>query len=239
VIPTAAQLERRRLLARIQRRYTTVCQNIVVGSTPIEFHRIADPDSVLSRAAELESRHPPGQRPIHLPYWAQVWDSATALSDCLQGKHTIAPPIRPGESVLDLGCGMGLCGTAAAALGAGQVMMADREADALLFARLNALPFGDRACVRRVDWSVDRLGACFDRIVGADIIYDRVQWDELDEFWQAHTKEGGHVLLAEPNRSAADEFPQFAQIHGWKVDQETTRLIDAGRTIRLMRLARR
>jgi predicted nicotinamide N-methyase len=227
-----------RLLARIHRRYATVCQSVQAGPARFDFHRISDPDAVLNRVADLESQSLACSQPIHLPYWAQVWDSAAALSDCLIGDEKITEPIGPNESILDLGCGMGWCGAVAAALGAGRVVMADREIEALLFARLNALPFGDRAMVRRIDWSVDRLPERFDRILGADILYDRPQWDELHEFWLAHLKQDGQILLAEPHRSRADAFPEFAQSRGWMMDVETTKLASADRTIRVMRLGR-
>ena len=133
---------------------------------------------------------------------------------------------------------MGLCGTVAAALGAGRVVMADCEPDALLLARLNSLPFGNRVRVRRLDWNVDRIPDRFDTIVGADILYDRPQWEGLHTFWMEQIKIGGKILLAEPGRSRADEFPQFAADHGWVVHQQTTQLVDSARRIRLIRLER-
>src|SRR5207247_1894452 len=88
---------------------------------------------------------------LHLPYWAELWDSGLGLAQFLvtntdkltrwQGDKvkqassqlvTLSPshPVK----ILDIGCGMGLAGMAAAAMGA-KVLLADLETHALLFAR--------------------------------------------------------------------------------------------------------
>ena len=119
-------------------------------------------------------------------------------------------------NVLDLGCGMGLSGTVVAALGA-RVLFADLEAPALLFAQLNSLPWSSRVRTRRVDWRTDQLGERFDLIVGADILYERKQWDHLDPFWRAHLAPGGSVLLGEPGRPTGDAFPDWICPRGWSL----------------------
>ena len=81
----------------------------------------------------------------------------------------------PAPQVLDLGCGMGLAGTVAAALGA-HVLFADLEPPALLFAALNSLPWRDRIRTRRTNWRTDDLGQQFPLILGADILYEKQQW---------------------------------------------------------------
>ena len=118
-----------------------------------------------------------------------------------------------GASLLDLGCGMGLSGTAAAAAG-GRVLFADLEPPALLFARLNSLPYGRRVRTRRVDWRTDRLGERFDRILGADILYERKQWDFLEPFWRAHLAPHGSVLLGEPGRKTGEMFVEWIAERG-------------------------
>ena len=62
---------------------------------------------------------------------------------------------------------MGLAGTVAAAMGH-RVTLADIESPALLFARLNTLPYASRAYVRKLNWQTDNLGERFDLILGAE-----------------------------------------------------------------------
>src|SRR5882724_12050426 len=113
------QLARRRvrLLARIQRKYQTISETLHFGPLRLDFTRVADPDVVLDQIVVEEDRREKlsGQRrdgnALHLPYWAGLWDSAFGI-----GLFLVKNP--PPGSVLDLGCGMGLAGTVAAAMGA-------------------------------------------------------------------------------------------------------------------------
>src|SRR5690606_33568923 len=113
------------------------------GSRQVRFTRIADPNRVLSDVAEAEDYREriTGVRldddQLRLPYWAEIWDSARGIVQML-GHEKDGQLV--GQRVLDLGCGMGLVGTLAAMLGA-EVTFADLESDALLFARLNSLPW--------------------------------------------------------------------------------------------------
>jgi 2-polyprenyl-3-methyl-5-hydroxy-6-metoxy-1,4-benzoquinol methylase len=217
-------------LARIGRRYQTVTEPRAVGTSSIAFTRIADPDRVLDEVVEEcdEIERTTGVRlqdPLHLPYWAELWDSAAGVGGVLieralaaradTGRAAVDPTAlaggRPdgydlaGRSVLDLGCGMGLSGTVCAALGA-RVLFADLETPPLLFARLNSLPWASRVRTRRLNWQADRLDERFDLIVGADILYERNQWEFLDAFWRLHLAPGGELVLGEPGRQTGDTF---------------------------------
>ena len=81
---------RQRLLARIHRRYVTTTQMVRIGSVNLEFTRIADPDKVLDEvAAEADRRERvSGRREadehLHLPYWAELWDSAAGIGQFFQ-----------------------------------------------------------------------------------------------------------------------------------------------------------
>ena len=201
------------LLRRIHRRYQTVTRPMQFGTLTIPFTRIADPDRVLddvAAAADLRERLS-GQResdPQHLPYWAELWDSAIGMATYLAGRSNLGPHV----SVLDLGCGMGLSGTVAAAMGC-QVLFADMEQEALLFGLLNTADYDTRA--RRLNWQTDRLGEQFDLILGADILYERKQWPYLEAFWRAHLAPTGRVLIGEPGRPTGDDFPAWITPQGW------------------------
>ena len=215
-----ARASRRRagLMYRIARRYETVTQPLRIDHLALTFTRIKEPDRVLDQVVEEQDRHErvTGERrsgdELHLPYWAELWDSSLGL-----GAHLVersAGLAARGLNVLDLGCGMGLSGLVAAALGA-RVMLVDLESPALLFARLNTLPYRDRVRVRRLDWRRDRLAERFDLILGADVLYERAQWDYLESFWRAHLAPNGYVVLGEPGRQTGDLFPDWIAAHGW------------------------
>lgn len=208
-----------KLRQRINRQYQTVTETVRISGGPeIELLRIANPDTVLDQVAAEEDRLEKisGRRcdsdQLHLPYWAELWDSALALSQHLcriVAQHSFA-------SVLDLGCGMGLTGTVAARLGL-RVLFADLEPPALLFAQLNSLPDRDRVRTRRLDWRKDKLEEKFDLIVGADILYERKQWDHLEPFWRDHLRDEGIVLLGEPGRQTGDLFLDWIKSRDWSL----------------------
>jgi len=235
---------RQHLLARIHRRFETITEPVRVGPLDLSFTRVADPNRVLDQVAEEEDRRDKlagKQRPadeLHLPYWAELWDSSLAIIEFLAETLPQRFDDLTKLSILDLGCGMGLTGTVAAALGA-RVMFADLEPEALLFARLNAIEFEDRIRTRRLNWQKARLTEQFDLIIGADILYDKTQWTFLEPFWRGHLKRGGSVLLGEPGRQTGDMFLDWIKPHPWTVEQLKTTVATRATPIRLLLLERK
>jgi predicted nicotinamide N-methyase len=210
-----------------------------IGDVSLDFVRIENPDHVLDMvAAEADRREKLGGdrgAELHLPYWAQLWDSALGVATYLATRDDWPNRLRTGIRVLDLGCGMGLVGTAAAALGA-SVLLADLEPPALLFAQLNTLPYAARARIRRIDWRRDRLVETFDLIVGADILYEKEQWQFLEPFWRAHLAPWGAVLLGEPGRMTGELFLPWIIERGWDVRESEQAVQTRPRAIRILTL---
>ena len=207
-----------KLLSRIRRRYPTVTNTVKFGRIAFEFTRVADPNRVLDEIAAEEDRREKtaGIRyaePLHLPYWAELWDSGGGVAQHLVDRFASG---LAGKKILDLGCGQGLAGCVVTALG-GEVLFADLEAPALLFAQLNAEPLSSHIRTRRLNWQTDHLGEKFDLIIGADILYERSQWVFLEPFWIEHLTEGGTVMLGEPGRPTGDAFIEWIQTRGWKI----------------------
>lgn len=256
-----------RLLARIHRRYATTTITTSIGPLSFPFTRIADPDRVLDDIAREADRREKltgrrqGDEDLYLPYWAELWDSATGIGEFLarldaeaRGRGDTKRKSRAGVSydlivpatpclgvsasfpaVLDLGCGMGLSGTVAAALGA-RVTFADLESSALLFARLNSLPWRSRVRTRRLNWRTDHLDQTFDLILGADILYERAQWEWLEPFWREHLAHGGTVLLGEPGRQTGDLFVDWIAQRDWILERFEQPVATRPRPVRIFRL---
>lgn len=230
-----------RLLHRIHRNYRTHHEMLAVGALRLAFTRVEDPDVVLDEVARQEdlrvrlNGHPSADEEVHLPYWAQLWDSAMGMGLHLERRRQGGSE-RVALNVLDLGCGMGLSGTVAAALGH-RVMFADLEPAALLFARLNSLAYGDRIRTRRLNWRKDRLGERFDLILGADILYEREQWPWLEAFWREHLTAEGAILLGEPGRQTGRMFPDWLADRPWDLWQHQERM--GGKPIHIFELRRR
>lgn len=149
------------------------------------------------------------------PYWADLWASSLALARVLREGNHLAD-----KMVLELGCGLGLAGIAAAQAGA-RVLFSDCEQDALEFARANAAGNLDRRARTRIsfralDWRTmtDPPGR-FDLVIGADITYDRVDFPYLLSAIGSCLKSGAHALLAEPGRMIGEEFRRAAARAGF------------------------
>ena len=225
-----------RLRERIGRSYAIVTDRIKLPGLSFDFVKVAEPDRVLDQVAAAEDVRERlagtrNEEPLHLPYWAELWDSAIAMASRI-ARHRDQ---FVGKAVLDLGCGQGLSGVAAAYAGA-EVTFADLEAPALLFARLNGLPSGRRVHTRRLNWQHDQLRQKFDRIIGADILYERSQWTFLDTFWRAHLRPGGDIWLGEPGRPSGDGFLSYAGPAGWSVVRHDDKVSTRVEPVRILEL---
>jgi len=190
---------------------------------------VADAEDRRERSGEPRRGDPP-----HLPYWAELWDSAIAVA------HHVANNAKlfEGKDVLDLGCGQGLSGCVAAACGA-RVLFADLETPALLFSQLNGLQVTGNCQSRKVNWQTDRLRRRFDFILGADILYEKSQWQFLEPFWQAHLKPRGQVLIGEPGRPSGDLFLEWIKPRGWAIHESSQKIPSREKPIRIIQVANR
>ncbi|MFP6626808.1 MAG: 50S ribosomal protein L11 methyltransferase [Deltaproteobacteria bacterium] len=186
---------------------------------PIPLRVVDDVESLVDRDRLLNSRHTPDP-----PYWALVWIGARALA-----ARMLEVPPPPGARVLDLGCGLGLSGIAAA-LGGAEVTFADNVAVALEFAESSAAlnGIGHHHC-QVVDFCRDHLDRRFDLILAADIVYEPQAYRPLAEFLDQHLDEGGTILLSESLRADAKRFLELMYARGFTGQRETVWVIEEGR----------
>lgn len=157
---------------------------------------VDQPETLFDQEALLRSEEVPEP-----PYWALVWIGARALAAHLSNN----PPEKP-DSVLDLGCGLGISGVAAALHGA-QVTFVDYVPECLEFVRASVERHGiANARILCADFTRDDLGQRFQRIVAADIVYDPAAYDPLADFLERHLADGGEILLTESLRADAKHF---------------------------------
>lgn len=188
------------LKERIASLYDVVVRDTPVNGWSCKLLSVRDTNALLEQIDPTAFSHDE-----RLPYWAEVWTSSVVLAE-----RCIASGEFAGQTVLELGCGLGLAGIAAAKSGA-TVMMTDYESDALDFARFNSatnLTTDElsRVSIRHMDWRTPDLSSCVSRIIGADVVYERGNFKPLQDILMRYLPRDGYALFADPGRSIAADF---------------------------------
>ncbi len=138
-----------------------------------------------------------GEMNVPPPYWAFAWAGGQALARYLLDNRTLVS----GQVVLDLGCGSGLSGLAAAKAGAARVTAADIDGFALAAVALNATAND----VEIAATAVDVLAAAPDPewrvILVGDLFYERALATLVETFIDRAQANGALVLVGDPQRS--------------------------------------
>eukprot|EP00747_Dinoflagellata_sp_TGD_P070839 gnl/TRDRNA2_/TRDRNA2_156771_c1_seq2.p1 gnl/TRDRNA2_/TRDRNA2_156771_c1~~gnl/TRDRNA2_/TRDRNA2_156771_c1_seq2.p1 ORF type:complete len:617 (+),score=99.70 gnl/TRDRNA2_/TRDRNA2_156771_c1_seq2:211-1851(+) len=145
-----------------------------------------------------------------------VWPSGHALASLLSEE----PELVAGKRVLEVGCGLGLPATAAAAAGAELVVCADSDGiaaeTAACSARLAAAPQTNVLKGARLDWHQPKTWPVdFDVVLAADILY-KIEFPlSVAATLAAVLSKEGTALIADPvDRPFRVEFAQACRKHG-------------------------
>ena len=178
-------------LDKFHRTYETTLIPVIINGqslnlfTPASIDRFIDPDDVM----------------IDFPLWTKIWEASGVLASYL-----ISLPISPDETMLEIGCGLGLVGIAAAMAGH-RITMTEVNSDALAFARANARANGcAHTTIKSLDWNAPRLKGRFDYIVGSETVYKAEDIDGLEALFDRYLKPGGTIILAEGMRNTGVAF---------------------------------
>jgi len=198
---------------------------------PVDLYALADADRAIDAVALLRERVIADP-----PYWALVWTGARAIAAAVSSM-----PAAPAGSVLDLGCGLGFAGIAAARRGAavtfGDYLEAPMEFVRASLARLHL----EHCRAGLADFtSADDDGERHDLILAADIVYDPAHYRPLAEYLDLHLAPGGTILLTESLRADASVFLDGLLARGFEDDKRALWVMEDGRRERtwLHRLTR-
>ena len=192
--------------------YSSEPIEVVIGSRSLTLLRVKDLERLVDREALLRDNT---EEP---PYWAHLWTGALTLARYLDSFIDVRD-----QTVLDLGCGLGLTGIVAAQKG-GRVTFADKEVTAVSFARENARLNGcARYGVQQIDFTQDILETDFALILGAEILYDRPTFPALVRFLARHLSPAGRAILADAKRTNTQDFYQRLDQAGLQWTQEEVR----------------
>lgn len=164
--------------------------------------------------ASLLSLEPDNENVIdeRIPYWAELWPSAIALS-----RHILKiDRIGGGTEVLEIGCGLGLPGIVAGKKGA-RVTFTDYMDDALDFAKENWKQNNTSdAMFQLLDWRNPDLSLATDVLLASDVAYEQRAFEPLLKTFDAMLKPGGLILLSEPGRKYMPAFFQKLEAAGYR-----------------------
>lgn len=165
----------------------------------------ADPDAFILQAT-AEDEWPD-------PYWARLWPAARMLAELV-----IAQDWPTTANILELGCGNGFVGLAAAARG-WRVTFSDYVPLAVELSLANAR---GNHCTNVtgevIDWRDPHSDHTFERILACDCLYDPELHQPLLNTVQARLKPGGQVWLGDPGRvGMAENFVRTAREQEWQL----------------------
>jgi predicted nicotinamide N-methyase len=127
----------------------------------------------------------------NFPLWAKIWPASWILAS-----HLAEMPVSAERRFLEIGGGAGMVSIAAAAFGH-HITMTDYDADALQFARANAII---NECpglsIQHLDWNHPRPMNPFDYIVASEVSYKKEDIEPLLMLFKKSLKTGGEVLLS-------------------------------------------
>lgn len=181
-----------------------------------EYHIHLPSDDARAQLFEA-SRSNPLARP---PFWSTIWASGIGLADvALDHRDELA-----GQTVLELGCGMGV--TASAVLETGAELIAVDLSDlALGLCRYNTLSNTNLAPqALRLNWREEDAQALlesipdegFPYILAADVLYESPDIQPLIDIIDRLLAPDGVLWLAEPARRVAQRFLDTLALAGWQ-----------------------
>ena len=179
---------------------------IDIGGRRFFLNRIDDMEKLLDAVSDQEFNIDE-----RLPYWAEVWPSAIALSEFIYENQSEFN----GKSILEMGCGLGLVGIVATASG-GNVLFTDHDEYALRFTQINFTRNFERpATVQNMDWRVADTGQKFEIIIAADILYEKRWLEPVVNVIEKKLAPDGTAYIAEPERTIARDFFTLIRTKKW------------------------
>jgi len=179
----------------------------VVGQHTFNLLAPADPNEFLNQLDENSDHH------VADPYWSAIWSTAPKLAE-----RILRHPWSDGTSALELGCGVGLAGLAALAVGVHVTFsdyIAPAVAVALENARLNG--FSPMAAGAYVDWRNPPRGQTYSLVLGSDVLYEHELHVDLITTLDHVLADDGECWIGDPMRASADDFAQLARRRGYHV----------------------
>lgn len=190
--------------------YNTKVLELDIEGLALKLARVEDIDMLFNDLVQKGDQHI-DVKDERIPYWADLWPSAIALSIHLVKTKLI----KNSSSVLEIGCGLGLPGIVAGMLG-GNVTFTDYMPEPLEFARYNwQLNNIASASFKILDWRMLKDVTATEILLASDIAYEKRSFDVLINAFKQLSKQDGLIVMSEPNRKYAAVFFNSLNGHGF------------------------
>jgi predicted nicotinamide N-methyase len=168
-----------------------VRETVIVDGRSFLIDRPSESDRLLDDPAV----HAAFERDEYMPYWADLWPAARMLA-----KVILHEAWTPGQEALEVGCGLGLPGIVALAMGL-KVTFSDYDTCALHFAAANARlnGFHDFQTLQ-LDWRSPPDELRVPVLLASDLVYELRNVPPLIEFIKKVLMPGGVCLLTDQDR---------------------------------------
>jgi predicted nicotinamide N-methyase len=200
-------------------RFPTRIHRLAIQGTSHTIDLLApvDPDALLDDPI-VEQRY---KADNYLPYWPIIWPSGLMMAARILTEESSPPSVSPGgvpPRAIDLGCGLGTTGIAAALRG-WHVTFTDYDPEAVEFAAHNALRNGiaaEHIRALHMDWRAP-IQETFPWVLASDVLYERRLHPLLLDAVEKLLAPGGEAWVSDPQRTSAENFPLAAVERGFKV----------------------
>jgi predicted nicotinamide N-methyase len=192
-----------------------IIKEIHFGEKVFKIAEIKDPSVYFDALLKNDASHP-DVVDEKIPYWCELWPSSMGLSEFLVNN----PGLLKNKTVLEIGCGLGLCGIVAATLG-GSVLLTDYIQQAIDFAAYNwKQNFKTIPNTKLLDWRKPDGFEPVDVLLASDVAYESRSFKFLINAFKKLVKKNGLILMSEPNRKFTKEFFQKLKDNSfqWKED---------------------
>ncbi len=173
---------------RIRGKYKLTFDKLKVKDHTIRLLKVADIEEFLD-----------GKDPFadvsEFPFWVKLWESAMILSSALASL-----PNPEGQTLLEIGAGLGAPGITAAACGF-DVTLTDYEDIIMDFQKVSVAASGlDNVHCAHLDWLDPPEMEPFDVLTAAEVLFREEFFDPLLDVFRRYLKPGGTIYLAHDGR---------------------------------------
>lgn len=194
----------------------------VAGEATVHIRSLRDRQQFFDPLGEAARR---GISSATWPLFGLLWPSGRQLA-----AHLAARPVRAGERILEIGCGLGLASLVGQRRGA-DVTASDCHPLAGRFLRVNARLNGLGApTYRHGHWSAAEdaptpdgetaVSGRFDLLIGSDLLYERDDEAGLARFIARHAAPAAEIWIVDPDRGNRSAFNRQMAARGYALTEQ-------------------